>query len=330
MANPLALAVAQIAPPPGTQQQPLAPATVPPLVVVATPAPEPVAQAPVPAEAPRHHVHAKGDPWEGFNRRMFKLQQGLDKAFFRPAAIVYKTVVPKPVRKGFRHILTNLTEPVVFLNDLLQLRPGRAAKTFARFLINTTAGLGGLLDLAKGDGLPHRDNGFGNTLARYGVGPGPYLFLPFLGPGTLRDTIAGQADDFVLPLAIGDPFDRLEFQIPRGIVDGLDLRVENDVPLRMITESSADPYASLRSVYLQNRAAEVAEVKGTPAEKSPLLEDPLTDPAMGSDATVTPAPEGAASDAAQPAPPETPAEPSPKPETAPPPQAEDGFLLYYA
>lgn len=292
-----------------------APPPAPPAVIVAEPAP-PVAL-PAPVATPARARHAPGDPWEGFNRGMFRLQQRFDKAFFRPLAMGYKTVVPRPVRTGLRHFLTNLTEPIVFLNDLLQLRPGRAARTFARFFINSTAGIGGLLDVAKTAKLPHRDNGLGDTLARYGVGPGPYVFLPFVGPSTLRDLIGGQADNFVLPIAIGNPFDRFEFQLPAGVIGGLDQRVENDAAFSAILDTAADPYASLRSVYLQNRAAEVAAVKGKAPAETPLLDDPLVDP-EAAPADTPSAPDAAAQPAADspadpPAPPAAP-EPAPAPD----------------
>lgn len=268
------------APPPATVQSP-APQAAAPLIATPAAAERPAASvaplniaAPPRARGPR----TKGDPLEGFNRTMYGLHTGLDRAIFRPVAFGYKAVVPKPVRSGIRNIFNNLLEPIVFLNDLLQLRPKRAIKTFARFLINSTAGVGGLLDLAKDDGLPRRTNGFGNTLARYGVGPGPYIFLPFFGPSTLRDLTAGQVDSFVLPLSIGNPFDRLEFQLPRGGLTGLDLRVESDAQLKALLDGAADPYATLRSVYLQDRAAEVAELRGQQPEQ-PLLTDPLDDPA---------------------------------------------------
>ncbi|MBA4046921.1 MAG: ABC transporter [Sphingomonas sp.] len=271
----------------------------------------------------RGDVRTKGDPLEGFNRAMYRLHTGLDRAIFRPVAFGYKAVVPKPVRSGIRNIFNNLLEPIVFLNDLLQLRPKRAVKTFARFLINSTAGIGGLLDLAKDDGLPRRANGFGNTLARYGVGPGPYIFLPFFGPSTLRDLAAGQADGFVLPLSIGNPFDRLEFQLPRGGVTGLDLRIESDAQLKALLDGAADPYATLRSVYLQNRAAEVADARGDAAAQ-PLLDDPLADP--------EPDPEPDGGPAAPPqAPSEPPAEATPASPDAPPPapQAMGGECSIY-
>jgi phospholipid-binding lipoprotein MlaA len=202
----------------------------------------------------------------------------LDKALFRPVAFGFKAVVPKPARSGIRNVLSNLTEPIVFLNDLLQLKPGRAVKTLGRFAINTTAGVGGLFDPAKTAKLPHRANGFGNTLGRYGIGPGPYLFIPLAGPGDFRDLLGGQADRIVLPLAIKHPFNSFKYQIAEGAFTGLDLRIESDADLKVLLGGAADPYATLRSVYLQNRAAEVRAVRGQTDSTGGALDDPLADP----------------------------------------------------
>jgi phospholipid-binding lipoprotein MlaA len=218
----------------------------------------------------------KGDPVEGVNRELFSVHQLLDRVFFRPVAMGYKAVVPRVVRTGIRHVISNLTEPVVFLNDVLQLKPKRAVRTFGRFTINTVLGVGGVIDVAKGEKLPHRNNGFGNTLGRYGVGPGPYLFIPLIGPTDLRDLIGGQADGVVLPLAVGKPFNKTEFIVPNLVLNGLDLRAESDADLKVLLGGAADPYATLRSVYLQSRAAEVAEVKG--GTTGGALDDPLVDP----------------------------------------------------
>ncbi|MEO8374159.1 MAG: VacJ family lipoprotein [Sphingomonas bacterium] len=228
--------------------------------------------------------HAPGDPLEGLNRHLFAGFQFADRTFIRPVAMGYRHVVPKPVRSGLRNFFRNLGEPLVFLNDLLQLKPGRAFKTFERFVINSSLGIGGLIDVAKSRniGLPHHDNGFGNTLGYYGVGPGPYLFLPIIGPTTLRDLIGGQGDDFVLPIAIGNPFDRLEYQIPRGVLSGIDDRAELDADFKALLDSAVDPYATLRSVYLQNRAAEIQALHSRSAKAGTTtdpLDDPLGDPA---------------------------------------------------
>lgn len=236
----------------------------------------PTSSAPPPARPP----HAKGDPLENFNRRMFKAYQGIDKAVFRPAAMGYKHVVPVPVRSGIRNFFSNLGEPIVFLNYILQLKFGKAGETLGRFVVNSTVGIGGLADVAKNKAvnLPHRSNGFGNTLGFYGVKPGPYIFLPIVGPTTLRDFLGGQADAAVLPASVGKPFTRVEYQVPRTVLRGLNERAESDGDLKALFDSAVDPYATLRSVYLQNRAAEIQALKGRPATSDDPLADPLKDP----------------------------------------------------
>jgi phospholipid-binding lipoprotein MlaA len=240
----------------------------------------------------------KGDSLEGFNRAMFGVHQAIDGAVLRPAAMGYKTVVPKPLRSGFRNALSNLTEPFVFLNFLLQGKPGKAGETFGRFLINSTVGVAGLFDVAKNKDfrLPHRQNGFGSTLAFYGVGPGPYLFLPLMGPMTLRDALGKPVDDLLLPLAVGRPFDTLAYQLTTGAIGGLDQRAEADPELRALFSDAIDRYATLRSVYLQNRAAEIDEIKGKKHKKVegelPELDDPLSDPESGA-ASPAPSPSDA-------------------------------------
>jgi phospholipid-binding lipoprotein MlaA len=267
------------------------------IALVTTPSPMPIRAdlvaailAPVQAE-PEVTVsaHPEGDPLESFNRAMFDAHQKVDRAVLRPVAMGYKQAVPEPVRSGLRNVLSNLTEPIVFLNDLLQLKPLRALKTLGRFVFNSTLGLGGVLDVAKLPGfrLPHRPNGFGDTLGYYGVGPGPYLVLPLVGPTDLRDLFGGQADGLVLPLAVGHPFDQAEYQVPKAVVGGLDQRAEADQDLHALFGSAVDPYATLRSVYLQDRAGEIATLKGKSkltispldSELSDPLNDPLADPA---------------------------------------------------
>lgn len=263
--------------------QPAGPAPLDPLVDPATAEPQAAPATAIEPMSAASIEHAPGDPLERFNRRMFAAFQSTDRKFIRPAAMAYKHVVPKPVRSGLRNAITNLSEPIVFLNDLLQLKPRRAIKTLFRFLANSTIGIGGLVDVAKTPAvrLPHRNNGFGNTLAYYGVGPGPYLFLPFVGPTTLRDLIGGQGDGFVLPVAVGKPFDRWQFQVPKGIVSALDQRAESDDDMKALLDGAVDPYATLRSVYLQNRAAEIQELHGGAAQGADPLEDPLSDPTSG-------------------------------------------------
>lgn len=215
---------------------------------------------------------------------MFRRHQAFDRHVLRPAALAYKHGVPGFLRSALRNILSTLGEPVIFLNYLLQGKPGKAAETLGRFTVNVGLGLGGAIDIAKLPGvkLPHRPNGFGDTLGFYGVKPGPYLFLPFVGPTDLRDLFGGQADGvLVLPLVAGKPFNRVAFSVPRAVIDGLDRRAEADADLKALLDDAVDPYATLRSVYLQDRAGEIAQLKGhvAAATPTPELGDPLADPA---------------------------------------------------
>lgn len=264
---------------------PVSPNTPPP-PEFADPLSDPESAAPATAgEAPFRATAVdpdRGDPLEGFNRTMFGIHQTLDKSIYRPLAMGYQHVVPKPVRSGLRNFFSNLTEPVVFLNYLLQFKFGKAAETLVRFTVNSTLGVGGFFDIAKTKdfNLPHRNNSFGDTLAYYGVGPGPYLFLPLVGPTTLRDVLGGPLDGAILPVAIGKPFTDWRYQFSSGVITGLDLRAESDPELRALFGGAVDPYATLRSVWLQNRAAEVSDLRHhRPKAQSPSeLDDPLRDP----------------------------------------------------
>lgn len=302
-----------------------APAAAPPALEAPAPPIQPIAGAP-PANRVRH---APGDPLEGFNRRMFRVHQSLDHAILRPIAMGYQHVVPRVVRSGLRHFFSNLNEPIVFANFVLQLKPKSAAATAARFVINSTVGLGGTIDVAKSKAveLPHRPNSLGDTLGFYGVKPGPFIFLPLLGPSDLRDLFGTQVDGLLVPQVVGKPFDEPEYQISQTVVYGLDTRAEVDGALHALLDYALDPYATLRSVYLQDRAGEIAALKGQPivdeldtpqdptappgkpeaGAAAPELQDPLTDPA-----------------APTPAPPETkPGSPDPVP-TAPAPSSAAG------
>jgi phospholipid-binding lipoprotein MlaA len=211
-----------------------------------------------PAEAAAASPGA-GDPWEPFNRSMYRFGMGLDHAVARPLAHGYMSVTPPPARRGIHNVLQNLDEPVVFLNDLLQLRPNRAARTAGRFLANSTLGLAGLFDIAAKNGHPRKANDFGATLAHYGVGAGPYLFVPLLGPSNVRD-LTGRGVDFV-----ADPFWYARYDGARAVnytrtgVGLLDQRASVDADLEAVQRTAADPYATIRSVYNQHRAAELSD-----------------------------------------------------------------------
>jgi len=195
------------------------------------------------------------DPWEPFNRAVFSAFQSADRVAIRPAAIFYSRATPKPLQTGLRNAFRNLHEPIVFVNDVFQVRLDKAGVTLGRLALNSTVGVAGLFDPATGAGLPYHNNGFGTTLGRYGVPPGPYLFGA--GPTDLRDAIGSGVDILSDPLTWINFDGRLGFGIGRGVVSTLDERAEADPQLKALTAMSTDEYASLRSLYLQNRAAEI-------------------------------------------------------------------------
>ena len=203
-----------------------------------------------------------GDPLARINAQSFAVTQAIDEAVIEPAAKGYEKALPEPIRNGLRNFANNLHEPAVFVNFILQLKIGKAAETLGRFAINTTVGVGGLFDFAKRKpvNLPRRRNGFADTLGCYGVKPGPFLFLPLIGPTTVRDLIGGSVDGFVIPLPLPGPAARQLRQpsvaLARSAARELDKRVEFDEEIANIRKSE-DPYVASRTYYLKKRQAEI-------------------------------------------------------------------------
>ena len=212
----------------------------------------------------------RGDPLSAVNAQSFEVTQSVDRALVGPVALTYKRKVPAPIRSGLRNFLGNLREPVVFLNFLVQLKPGKAVETLSRFAINSTMGGAGLFDVAKkrAFNLPRRRNGFADSLGYYGVKPGAFLFLPLIGPTTVRDLIGGGLDGLVLPTAFGAPFDKLAFTLPRGVISAIDYRAEFDEKLNELRDNSADPYTAARAYYLERRQAEIDGLRGKHRSKA--------------------------------------------------------------
>lgn len=208
----------------------------------------------------------EGDPLERLNAVSFEVTQAVDKAVVGPVALSFVKIVPVPVRDGLNNFLFNVQEPKVFVNFLLQHKIGKAVETLGRFLINTTIGIGGLFDIAKRKGirLPRRPNGFADTMGFYGVKPGAYLFLPIVGPTTVRDIFGSIADRALLPLAVGRPFNTVEFTLPTSVGRTLDRRAAFDEDLRRMREGAKDLYSARRDFYLQSRQDEIDDLRGRP------------------------------------------------------------------
>lgn len=205
-----------------------------------------------------------GDPLQEVNITSYRVVQSVDKALVAPVATGYQGIVPEPVRDGLGNALRNLSEPVNFLNFLLQFKIGKAAETLGRFAVNTTFGVGGLFDVAKTKpfNLPYRRNGFANTMGFYGVEPGPYFYLPLIGSTTLRDLAGNSLDLLVVPTAVGAPFNRTAYAVPTTVIKQLNDRIEGDAAIKCLQEESADPYVETRTLYLEMRQREIDALKG--------------------------------------------------------------------
>ncbi|MDE2411167.1 MAG: VacJ family lipoprotein, partial [Sphingomonadales bacterium] len=206
----------------------------------------------------------RSDPLQAINAQTFEVVQAVDSAVVAPIAYGYRSVLPEPVRDGFHNVLTNLTEPIVFANDVLQLKIGRAAKTLGRFVINTTLGVAGLFDVAKRKPfkIPYHINGFAYTFGYYGIKPGPFLYVPLLGPTTVRDMIGRVLDLSLLPAVAGKPFNKPVYALASGALKSIDERLERDDMLTVIKEDCPDPYTAERTWYLVKRQAVIDGLHG--------------------------------------------------------------------
>ena len=189
---------------------------------------------------------ADDDRFENLNRKMFYVNDRLDHYALRPAAVTYTTVMPDPLEKGIENFFSNLDEVGNVVNDLFQGKFNQAAHDSGRFLLNTTLGLGGLFDVAKRAGLEKSDGeDFGQTLAVWGVGEGPYLMLPLIGPSTLRDAPSKFVD------SITSPFSYVDDVRARNTARGVDLLTKRVGLLELDDVISGDKYLFVRDVYLQ-------------------------------------------------------------------------------
>jgi phospholipid-binding lipoprotein MlaA len=217
-------------------------------------------------------AYAANDPIEPVNRAVFSFNTAADDYVIRPVAQAYRDYLPDGVRTSIHSFLNNLRAPVIFANDALQGQGKLAGDTFGRFWVNTFLGLGGFIDVGTKIGIPYHNADFGQTLGTWGVGSGPYLVLPILGPSNPRDTVGIVADTLGDPVrgalhAQGDAGDGA--QLGRSVVSGIDLRSRNIDLLDRIRSTSLDYYATIRSAYDQRRAAEIRHE--TPPDAPPGL-----------------------------------------------------------
>lgn len=191
------------------------------------------------------------DPYENYNRAMFKFNDKVDKNIIKPIAKGYKKITPEFVDIGISNFFGNLGDISVIVNDLLQLELDQAVNDTGRVLINSTFGLLGFIDIATPMGMPKHDEDFGQTLAHWGVGEGHYLVLPILGPSTTRDMWSVPLDTYLLnPAAYVDP---LAASYGLYALDAVDIRADLLRAERAFGDAALDPYTFQREAYLQRR-----------------------------------------------------------------------------
>lgn len=208
------------------------------------------------------------DPLEPVNRAIYKFNDTADQYVLRPVAVGYTKAFPPPMRSGVHNFLTNLTYPVVIVNDLLQGKLKAGGQDTARFLINTIVGLGGIFDPATEIGLAEREEDFGQTLAHWGVKSGPFLMLPLLGPSTLRDTTGMLADTQVTPYVTDNRDVAWGYLIMWGI-DRRSRLLDLDEQVRQ----AYDPYLFVRDAYIQNRRYKIADGNLPPADEEDFSDE---------------------------------------------------------
>jgi len=231
---------------------------------------------------PPNSKRSPQDPWESWNRGVYKFNDALDRAVAKPVAQTYVKVVPQTVRNGVNHFFTNLNTPTVLVNDVLQGKLVAAANDLGRFVLNSTVGLAGILDPATDAGLARNDEDFGQTLGKWGVHAGPFVELPILGPSDLRDAPARVVDSYTNPRQyIKNNYVKYGLYLP----DFVDRRASL-LPLDSTLQTVYDPYAFVRDAYLQRRAYLVSDGKDTgPAADDSDLQDPGPDTPPPTDTT---------------------------------------------
>jgi len=206
----------------------------------------------------------KDDPFEPWNRAMYEVHQAVDGAVIKPVAQAYVAVVPELIRTGVSNFFGNIDDVFTGINNVLEGRGNQAGDDFGRVLLNTTMGMGGVFDLASMMGIPKDKKDFGITFGKWGVPPGPYLFIPLFGPTTVRDGTGTLVRYFTGPVGyIND--------IPvRNTLYGigyLDLRAQALSAESVLEAAAIDKYRFLRNAYLKNRRFQIYEGKPPPEEE---------------------------------------------------------------
>lgn len=199
------------------------------------------------------------DPMEPLNRAVFAVNEAGDKYIAKPLAQGYKFIIPGFLRRGISNFMDNLEEPLTFVNDILQAEPHRALTSLTRFVVNSTAGIGGLFEVGTDIGLERHEEDFGQTFAVWGFPAGPYVVLPFFGPSSVRGTFGEAADYFGDPVSIvlDQVVNESGLSLALTGIDVIDARYRNLETIDELRRGSIDFYATARSGYRQNREADI-------------------------------------------------------------------------
>jgi phospholipid-binding lipoprotein MlaA len=221
---------------------------------------------------PAMDIEQENDPLEGLHRGIFEFNRVVDGLIIKPAAQIYRGVLPQEAQDGVRNFLRNLRSPLILANNLLQGDMDAAGNTIARFLLNSTMGLGGVMDIAGDRGIPYRGEDLGQTLAVWGIGDGPYIVLPILGPSNLRDTTGLVGEWFADPVNYALDNNDLEYLIyVRAGLTGIDARARSIDVLDELERSSLDYYAAIRSLYKQQRTNDIRNSRPSDDQGRPNL-----------------------------------------------------------
>ena len=234
------------------------------------------ATVPTNPDAKAEYIRAN-DPLEPLNRKIFAFNQFADRNLIKPVAKDYVRLLPQAVRDSIRNFVSNLGEPLVCANNLLQWQLRRAATTTGRFALNTTLGLAGLFDFAQSEGLKKQTGDLGQTFYRWGLPEGPYLMLPILGPSNPRDAVGLVAQGYLDPYRYVVDNNDVSFGVAYSpaILGGIDKRARSIDTLDAVQRESIDFYASLRSLFRQDRSA---QLRGNADSPTPGLNDLYDDP----------------------------------------------------
>ncbi|WP_084226700.1 VacJ family lipoprotein [Nitrosospira sp. NpAV] len=213
----------------------------------------------------------KKDPWEPVNRKIFGFNESVDNYVFKPVAKGYKWLVPDPVETAVGNVFSNLNDVPVTVNNLLQLKFSNALTSTTRFLVNSTLGLAGIVDVASDIGLEKHDEDFGQTMGYHGVATGPYLVLPFLGPSSTRDAGGRVLDLATDPVFIGSFFVAPFVGPIVGGTRATDTRAGLLKSEKTLDEAALDKYEFVRDAYLQRRRNLVHD--GNPPKSKDTEED---------------------------------------------------------